>query len=96
MMHTSNIACDLLRRMAEAAWDRGGAAEALALSGWVDAILLEALQAGEGLQVGTDEVSLVVPADGTKGRSLAAGMDMPAVQAEPRGVLAGGEQGVVL
>ena len=96
MMQRSNIAYGLLQHLAEIAWDQGRVAEAQRMSAWVDAAMLERLRQGEGRQVGTDEVPLVVAADGAEHRSLAAGVDMAAVQAEPRGIPAAGEQGVVL
>ena len=96
MMQRSNIAYGLLQHLAEIAWDQGRVAEAQRMSAWVDAAMLEDLRQGEGRQVGTDEVPLVVAADGAEHRSLAAGVDMAAVQAEPRGIPAAGEQGVVL
>ena len=95
-MRRSNISYGLLQRMAERAWEQGCLMEAQRMSAWVDAAMLERLRQGEGRQVGTDEVPLVVAADGAEHRSLAAGVDMAAVQAEPRGIPAAGEQGVVL
>ena len=96
MMCRSNISYGLLQYMTEIAWDEGRPEQAQRMSAWVDAAMLERLRQGEGRQVGTDEVPLVVAADGAEHRSLAAGVDMAAVQAEPRGIPAAGEQGVVL
>lgn len=96
MMQRSNIAYGLLQRRAEIAWDQGCMAEAQRMSAWVDAAMLERLRQGEGRQVGTDEVPLILAADGAEHRRLAACVDVSAVQAEPRGIHAAGEQGVVL
>lgn len=96
MMQRSNIAYGLLQHLAEIAWDQGRVAEAQRMSAWVDAAMLEDLRQGEGRQVGTDEVPLILAADGAENRRLAAGVDMPAVQAEPCAVPAAGKQGVVL
>ena len=95
-MRRSNISYGLLQRMAERAWDQGCLKDAQRMSTWVDAAMLERLRQGEGRQVGTDEVPLVVAADGAEQRSLAAGVDVAAVQAEPGSIPAAGEQGVVL
>lgn len=95
-MRRSNISYGLLQRMAERAWEQGCLKEAQRMSAWVDAAMLERLRQGEGRQVGTDEVPLVVAADGAEHRSLAAGVDVAAVQAEPGSIPAAGEQGVVL
>lgn len=95
-MRRSNISYGLLQRMAERAWEQGCLKEAQRMSAWVDAAMLERLRQGEGRQVGTDEVPLVVAADGAEHRRLAACVDVPAVQAEPCAVPAAGEQGVVL
>ena len=96
MMCRSNISYGLLQYMTEIAWDEGRPEQAQRMSAWVDAAMLERLRQGEGRQVGTDEVPLVLAADGAEHRSLAACVDVPAVQAQPGAVPAPSEQGVIL
>ena len=96
MREKSNIAYGLLRHMAETAWEQGRMAEARRMSAFVDAAMLERMASGVGRQVGADEVPLIPAADGAECRSLAAGVEMAAVQAHPDSLPAAGEQGVVL
>lgn len=96
MRERSNIAYGLLRHMAETAWEQGRLAEAQRMSACVDAAMLERLAHSEGRQVGADEMPLIVAADRAERRSLAASMNVAAVQAQPRGLPTAGEQGVVL
>ena len=96
MREKSNIAYGLLRRMAETAWEQGRPAEAQRMSAFVDAAMLERLTSGKGRQVSADEVPLIPAADGAERGSLAAGVDVAAVQAQPDGLATAGEQGVIL
>ena len=57
-----NISWELVRTLAEEAWDRGDLHDAARLGSVVDAAMLAQLQ-NEGSQAGADEVPLVMPAD---------------------------------
>lgn len=63
MMRREEISYELLRTLAAEAWDLGDMERAAELAACVDRAMLECLKPGERSKVGTDEVSLVMPAD---------------------------------
>ncbi len=57
------ISCELLRTLAEEAWDGGDTHRAAVCAQAIDTLMLELLQQDEGRQIAADEVPLIVPAD---------------------------------
>ena len=62
---TERISYDLLRTLAEEAYDRGDMERAAQLAQPMDEAMLQRLQEGEGNKVSPDEGPLIVPTDRT-------------------------------
>ncbi|MGN1020878.1 MAG: hypothetical protein ACI4O7_10995 [Aristaeellaceae bacterium] len=89
-MRTSNISCRLLQRRAEAAWEQGDRTEALRMSGYVDAMMLEGMRRGRQRAAGAEEVPSSAPAEGTERQSAGEAAAAPGVSPDA------GREGAVL